>query len=87
MTSFDWVKAKELIFEASTAPDRLLSTDLGPSHDPEDFQAWCMKQAMREGMERLALILNEAGLSWDDLCQFSPNKINSTVADELGDYL
>jgi len=84
MTSFDWVKAKDVIFEPFTGPDRLLTTDMGPSTDPVDFQAWCMKQALREGMERLAVILNEAGLSPDDFPSLSKGNV---VADELGEYL
>lgn len=86
MTSFDWVKAKDVIFEPNTGPDRLLTTDLGPSNDPEDFQQWCMKQALREGMERLAAILNEAGLSPEDLPNFSASAKN-VVSDTLGEYL
>ncbi len=78
MTSFDggwtWTDAQRMIFEASSAPDRLLSTDLGPQAARDDFQAFCMKQALRESCERVAMLLNEAGLSLDDVQHLDPNR-------------
>lgn len=72
--AWSWTDAQHIMFEATSAPDRLLTEDLGPSPDPERFQEWCMKKALRESCERMAQLLNEAGVSWEDVQHLDPNQ-------------
>lgn len=71
--AWSWSDARGFLFESTTAPDRLLTTDLGPDAPREDFQAWLMQKALRESCERVAQLLNEAGLSPEDVQHLDPN--------------
>lgn len=87
-TAWSWSDAKDLLFEHSTPPERMLSTDQGQPRTLEELQAFCMKQALREACERTATLLNEAGISLDDLSHLNPNKgRGKTVANEMDGYL
>lgn len=90
MTSFEapkawtWTDARGLLFEATTAPDRLLTTDLGKPRTPEELQDFVMQQALRESCERVATLLNEAGLSLEDVQHLDPNRHR---VNQVGKYL
>lgn len=71
---WSWSDAASLMFESTTPPDRLLREDVGPGSDPENFQAWCMKKALLESAERMAQLLNEAGLTPADVAHLDPNR-------------
>lgn len=72
--SWSWSDAARLMFESTTPPDRLLHDDLGPTPDPDNFDAWCMQKALRESAERMAALLSEAGLTPADVSHFDPNR-------------
>ena len=83
-----WSDAAALMFEAGTPPDRLLHDDLGPRDGVEDFQAWCMKQALVEAAERMARLLTEAGVDPADFSHLDPNQSRRNLAAEhLGESL
>lgn len=82
--AWNWASAKDLLFEHSTPPERVLSTDQGAPRTPEELEAFCMKQALRESCERFAALLNEAGITWEDVQHLDPNQgRGSVVASEL----
>lgn len=83
---WSWQSAGHLLFDHSTPADRLLSTDLGQPRSMEELQQLAMQQSLREAAEKTAQLLNEAGISLDDVkhLQAAPSK---AVADELGGFL
>lgn len=76
-----------MLFERTTAPDRLMHTDLGHHSmwTDQDREAFFMQQALKESAQRMADLLTEAGISPEDIKHLNPNKDRpNIVADELG---
>lgn len=86
--AWSWQSAGHLLFEHSTPPDRLLSEDMGQPRTMEELQALAMQESLRDAAQRMAELLNEAGLSLEDVMHLHPaHGRSSAVADELGDFL